>query len=522
MLSYFATLTRTDVFLSDLINFRKMFPPTSYLNLIVKVFLICSLCKFMCIYASSYERISELTQEIINQQKTITSPQIISRLMEIKSLRIRVGNAVATNVPNRKNILIGLCLHRLVMELDIGRCYQNRGGFSRNYYKENWHANNYIEITQILKRIFESENMQKFIDTYYNMQHEMCKHNILANFDIKYHQMVEQSEQAEIQLRKFTSNLVQSFPRIANVNNLTNDEKVSAFERFLLRMYDKKNLIEIAKSKIWKGLNGIIQHVLNVECANYCLNPLITLMMTYNNMRRNIIQVDRRFGQWIRANDICQMLTNNLDAEDLTNVEEQLSKSLGLAFDRTPLQSEVRRQDDPIQPKRVLPVKSTQQARKKLTKRRENVKLITQTPIDIFGKPIPIIDLDKDDSDEPARDILATNAKTQTQIPTILEASMPTFDKNPLDLQLQLGLSHHEVQEPLPDNQSNHFGLITQFPVEESNLPLNLELQVGQMNSQSNQQIAQRQQPSVNVVPHKGLTFELDEPTISNDSGPKR
>lgn len=149
-------------------------------------------CSFICcliarnVSGGSYERISELSRQIYDEQETISPAAVISKLMEIRSLRAQIDNAVDMNARNRQDILIGLCLHRLIMDIGLDRCSQSRGNYRRGHYTDNWNANNFIEVASILKNHFKSDNMHKIIDWYFNIQLDVCRHNILTNFSSKH------------------------------------------------------------------------------------------------------------------------------------------------------------------------------------------------------------------------------------------------------------------------------------------------------------------------------------------------
>lgn len=417
-----------------------------------KPFLIILLFCFCLIYSSEatgneYGRISMLSKEICDEQETIGHDAIISNLMQIRLLRSRMDNAVALNARGRKYILIGLCLHKLVMEIGLDKCYQSRGNYQKNHYKDNWHANNYIEIKTILDNYFKTDNMRNFINIYYKMQLEMCQHNILVGFNVKYDQSVEQYKN---KIKEFIPAIVGCFPPEIQLNDLDREQRIDAVINYLLDFHKRKGLVEFARVNIFTGLSVLVNNVVNSNCMNFALNPLHTIMMTYDTMNRDVEQVQETYGQWIRAYDICSMLSKKLDTGDFKEIEKRLYKILGISKEQNIRMSGFENKQGPS--KRSKQMHTTlwiEQA-----PNQENQQLITQTNINPLSELMAPIE------------------------PNYIE-TMP-----------------HQEQP----NQSNQ------------ELP-NLQLNLGSQTRQEQQQ----QRVATNIIPRKGLTFDLGDDLDKQD-----
>lgn len=376
-----------------------------------------------------YARIIELSREINDHQETIRPDEIFSKLSEIKSVRTLLGNPVRQNVAHREEIMIVLSLYKLAIELGQERCLQGRGFFKDSYYTNNYHVNNFIEIARILHDHYESDNMHQFIDHHYKLQLTMCQHNLLANFETKYSQMMKDNESKKMVV--FAEKLVSSFAKSpVKLSQISFQERIDNFTQFLWNYYGRDYLIVRSGAK---RIRSMMETIVNTECLKFFLSPLMTLVMTYDSTEppRNSARVHKKFGNVIRAYDICLYLRTQLDPRESHNIEHKINSLMGSS---KPRQSPAIDAVEPAEP--IEPSLSTKRAQHNLdtarAERRKRIRdnqqpnvLITQTVVD-----------DEDESNQQIQalqPIQTTITQTQPLSPTIqLDLHLQTGDQQQL------------------------------------------------------------------------------------------
>lgn len=433
--------------------------PINYTCYLVAVLLICSISS--TVLADNWSKILDITKQIYDQQETIAPDAMITKLVEIKSFRTQLSLSVPANIPHREHIMIGLSLYKIVMAVNNERCLQ-----SKNYHHTtSYHTSNFIEMYGVLHHFFESSNMRKIIELYYRIQLMTCQDNILANFHIKYSSIIENPEGKK--LDKFKEILVKSFAIHSNVDNFTAEDRITGFVRFLLHYFDRDQLVSNALGR-QNGIIELMRQILYADCANHYLNPLHTIMMTYNIMKRNSDKVNEEFGQMIRGYDLCLYLRGAVLPSELAEVEKRVMNLIGVFLSITG----------------------------KVMKRPQESQLPSET-IDPVTPLDPIAPLDPIEPHQPGkRARLTINPDLETDREANLVTQYSSFEPDLTAAQV--------VDEPEIITQP------TRQELPEPDISLSLPLQLDQ---QQQQQQQQQQKP---VVPKKGLTFDLNDNSDSD------
>lgn len=503
--------------------------------------IICNLVAFPILAApkNKLSIVFKLSQEIKDNEATLAPAAIIAKLMAIKSARTQVGNVLALFIDHRHEIMIGLSLYRLVMTLNVDRCLQPKTySHSPNYYADNIHANNYIELNRIVKEYYETENMHRFIDSYYNIQYEICAHNIYTNFASKYESMQQDYDPEKID--DFVTKLNDNFPSETSIDELDLESKMDGFKRFILSFYDREFLSFTNRTRA-SGIRGLLKAILNSECNNYLLSPLNTLMMTYDLMNRNVASVNENYSHLMRAYDLCAALKDHLGSDDLDEIEERILKHIGSNRPITRQKIQVQKADRAKQ-------SADQSSSQALGKRKQNLdtNLITQEAISF-----------NDDQD-------GTGQKTPSKYPSNQIRSLRSL--NPIEKHLLSAQNRIRMVSPKESSANQHVtqnlfrlsdGLATrdqnqsvemqpsskpQLDLQlnlgqgsrsrhDSNLPslqtmpLDLQLHLGRHQEpqlqlglyQFGQSQEQQQQQQINQIPQKGLSFDVSDSDSGHD-----
>lgn len=449
--------------------------------------------------------IYKITSNIKEREDTISNTEIINQLAEIKSSRTQVGNILALYVANRHEVMVGLCLYKLIMMISNERCLQSKGFMhKRNHHEDNQHTNNYIELYRVVHGYFESQNMRNFIDSYYNIQYALCRHNILGNFDAKHVTMIQDYEPTE--MNRFVNMLVMSFPAQIRVNVMNLEQKLDGFKRFLLNFYELDCILYVNRTRL-SGISSIIKRVIDNECNNYLLSPLHTLIMTYDLMGRGLGQLEYSYGRLIRAYDLCLMLKMSLSPQHIVQVGEKVLNDIELFGSSW----------KDMQLARLKPLQGLKQSEQssQLPEYCQRPSLIKQ-PMEMFSSSTfskrPRIESNQASMRTNQSDILITQTsfsganeahlRDQSGRVSAEEQNMQPYVSLDLELSSNKLANSPRVESSFDSIRVGH---------QEVPSSMNLNLEIGhEQRVQPAAGLHHNQQASPKRVPRKGLTFDLD------------
>lgn len=243
---------------------------------------------------------NQIALELYHRQAHLADQEILLKLKEIKDV---IANEVFLNIPKTTyqdfdpNLLINtFCLLRLV-DLNTNKCKQVKQNILRN----NIHRLHYTELARVSLLVFSSDNMQKLVKTYADAQLSICQRGLVSDM----HDTLLKVEQLHRPLAsRFIKQLLIHVKRRDSINDLKAIEKIEAVTGFIKKFYNVnpyERYIVAAYNKSFR-----------FGCTTYILNPLNTLMATYETLgldRHNM----ERFRDIIWLYDLCSNLPESID-----------------------------------------------------------------------------------------------------------------------------------------------------------------------------------------------------------------
>lgn len=248
-------------------------------------------------YITAYQ----VALDLFEHQASLTNQEVILKLKQIReAVRYSVFDMVPINVPSEVEpaLLINtFCLARLV-EPSTSRCKQ----IDQKIIRGNIHRLNYIEIARLSKIIFSSENMQDLIDSYAKAQEFICQHGLVNDMR---ETLLKVEQLHRYQVGKFKRNLLAKLNHRESINELSSEDKIDAITKFIIKSYkvdpnDEQSIVA-AYNKSFRQ-----------ACQLLILDPFHTLMMTYETLNRQRVNMDR-YRDTIWLYDLCSILPDKID-----------------------------------------------------------------------------------------------------------------------------------------------------------------------------------------------------------------
>lgn len=236
--------------------------------------------------------------EITNRQFAISASELVDKLLEIKEL---LQGMVVRDVPtkvrteSRASLLDALSLLRLT-EATWEKCLTPNVIITDG----NYHRGNYIELEQVLKSNYKSPGILALIDTYFETMFFVCRNALVAHFGMKVSKVNNDNKgNFESFLQKFPP-----FPagQAADSRQPVNSQLISHFISNFYRLgYD--NHATTMEETIF---DPYFADQIFDDCSLYLLTPFKTLVMTYDRIERKLPDIETRYGNIVRAYDICK------------------------------------------------------------------------------------------------------------------------------------------------------------------------------------------------------------------------
>lgn len=173
----------------------------------------------------------------------------------------------------------------------------------------------YIDLTSLLLRTFESDNIRQLIHFYYQSQLSICQSALPMQMDRKANEYNKNGPDG-FKFNAFTNRLSNNFPQELQFNELTELQKFAAISLTISQQLTR-NCLEL--SLINPGWRSEVRRrtALNY-CKPYLFEPFGTLIRTYNIIGRyNMFRVYAKHKQIIRAYDLCKAIEELHDSDFL-------------------------------------------------------------------------------------------------------------------------------------------------------------------------------------------------------------
>lgn len=278
----------------------KMVPIAKFSRIVValSMAIVASCSIFVLAQVRDFKLASNLGREIRDNEANLTYQEIIFKLRRIKDGMRRlfmqdVPWKVAKGL-DRALILNTFALIKLT-EVSSERCYQPK----LEVNQENVHKHNYLELADICRQVYKSENLQNFIEQHASAQFKICSNAM--GFHIR--KIWEKIVYIQPTAATFKRLLLSNFPPNKELDELTAEEKVTATLGFL-KQFSNVDAESAPEHKLTRAYNQRFREA----CREFVLNPMYTIMMTYEETGRKAAFLERHHGDLIRLHDLCSHL----------------------------------------------------------------------------------------------------------------------------------------------------------------------------------------------------------------------
>lgn len=281
------------------------------------------LCIFICTHramksqADSYTRgdyllAYQIAQEIYQKQAYLHHQEILAKFAQIKdAIEGPIFEMIPFDLPKGvdSNLLKNtFCLSRLI-ELGSKKCYQ----VDKKILRDNVQRLGYIELERLSRIFYPSDNMQRFIDFFAQSQSFICQRGLVAHM----HAALLRLDKLQKPIsQRFRQKLLASVAIRNSINELSERDKIDGIKKFIIEFYkvprDERSIVRTYNIKFRQS------------CSIYIIDPFQTLMLTYETLNRQRVNMDR-YRDIVWLYDLCTHLPNSIGS--LNSIGQRETKS---------------------------------------------------------------------------------------------------------------------------------------------------------------------------------------------------
>lgn len=247
-----------------------------------------------------YQLAYEIALDINQNQDTLSHEEIYQRFGQIReAIQVSLLDVVPLTIPTQVNAALlknTFCLGRL-LEVSNQKCYQ----MDHKIIRENVHRLNYIDLARLSRMVFPSENVQNLIKIHDDAQILICRQHLIAHMKFMWERVLRTQDP---HVTKFITMLLRYFPPKNSLDSYTDQYIDINMKKFISEYYG----VKLDRRSIVKTYNRLFRH----SCESHLLTPFKTLMMTYDNMNRNRVNMDH-YRDIIWLYDLCSHLPIKID-----------------------------------------------------------------------------------------------------------------------------------------------------------------------------------------------------------------
>lgn len=268
-----------------------------------------------------WDKTLEISNKIMANYATMPDVELFRDLAWIKKT---INGEVTRKIPpryfdGRSDAMVNVLALARLTELNVEKCTEP----NLDTYEGQLQRASYVDLFPLLKEKFNSENMLKLINFYYQSQLMICGNALEPQFERRALEYVRDRSDSD-QIIAYWQSISKSFPQDVQFSQLNKSQKMVAIARFIAPRLNAKSIEKALVNYDFQF--EVMESAVLRNCRIFLIEPFGTMMRTCDAIgRHQIAHLSERYELLMRAYDVCAE-TRNLHKMELRTILDRLLK----------------------------------------------------------------------------------------------------------------------------------------------------------------------------------------------------